>query len=97
MTDIVEFLTARFDEREARARDASSGEWRFDLGTYDIESGDIEDARDVCYLYGRNSDWDTGQGVANGRFIAENSPRYVLADIAAKRWIGELRTLRRGR
>lgn len=73
---IVEFLTARVDEREAQAKAASEGPWR---------SGDTYGGHVSVEAPG----WTVAANMdrADADLIAANDPAYVLADVAAKRAI----------
>lgn len=78
---LTEFLTARYDEREAVARRAySQGEWRSG-STYGMFVS--VEARSWTVVSG---EWER----SDADHIALNDPAYVLADIAAKREIVEL-------
>jgi len=93
---IVEFLTARLDEREALARAAARGEedpgWQASiLGT----DGEVKTWRgEPVAVYSDADDVATYPLDADvALFISYNDPAHVLADIAAKRaivaWCGE--------
>lgn len=94
MVTPVEFLTARYDEREAKAKAATPGPWQ-DSGT--ILAG-VLGAGHQTVAACNSSEWDnqeysypaSAEESANSAFIAANDPAYVLADIAAKRAILEL-------
>lgn len=81
MDDLVAFLTARLDEREALARAAVEGDgrWRYSEGGGDVM---LVDGGYVAV-----GPWGCDIGESYGRHIAANDPAYVLADIAAKRRI----------
>lgn len=96
--DIAEFLTARYDEAQARAEAcAQPGPWqaRFDpSGNHASSAGEWEiigvSAGGTSYEV-VGSGWEGG-GVwqqADAEFIAANSPAVVLADVASKRAIVE--------
>ena len=84
MTTITEFLTARWDEDEAVAREATDGPWAV------RPNGDspwvIRDGRPEVWLAITSSDPGAPRA-ANADHIALHDPTRVLADIAAKRAI----------
>lgn len=83
---IVEFLTARYNEDQARAEAATQGQW---VVYRRMRTGDYP------WMIGAHTDHDViGDGHAGGvweqadaEFIAANSPARVLADLEAKRGI----------
>lgn len=95
MSDIAAFLTARLDEDEQVARDATPGPWLADYGDDDEVYTMSDPVRtseanpDVCdyavirYIRGGARD----RTEANMVYIARHDPARVLADIAAKRRI----------
>jgi Family of unknown function (DUF6221) len=79
---LVEFLTARYDEYEAKAKAAGGGTWvaeRPGYGSYAVS----EDGDPVVYDEGSPTEEQAAH-------IALNDPAYVLDDIAAKRQILDL-------
>lgn len=76
-SDIVEFLTARYDEIEAAARAATPGPWGTDP---QFDEGFVTDS-DGSYLVYSEGTVD----IPTAAHIALHDPAYVLADIAAKR------------
>jgi hypothetical protein len=89
--DLVTFLRARLDEREAAARAANPSPWRRitnqepRLSSTTIFGasylGDQEKLRNVCNV---ELSWERD---ANAAHIVLNDPAFVLADVAAKRRI----------
>lgn len=81
---ITEFLTARYDEREAAAREASAGPWAV------RPNGDspwvTRQGQPDVWLAITSPDPGASKA-ANADHIALNDPAHVLADIAAKRAI----------
>lgn len=86
--ELVDFLTARLDEKEARARAAfdESGAWRAERYEARLEwwvSGEYGGLASTGYV-------GNGDSRPIAEQIADNDPAYVLDDIAAKRRIIEL-------
>lgn len=79
MDDLIAFLNARLDEREAKALDAvqESPTWGYDYQGL-VEGGD--NVWSGLTEFSRHGD-------QLGEFIAANDPAFVLADVAAKRQI----------
>lgn len=95
MKDIVEFITARLNEREAAALAAHAVDpspWRADV---DDESGTAERSAGFGLLVAADGValWDCEGSrllcmtAPTARHVALNDPAYVLADVAAKRAI----------
>jgi hypothetical protein len=92
---IVEFLTARLDEREAAAKAATPGPWRYNpqKHTRHPRTTFFEEAvfagpsgKDAIVVAATGED-DDPQSMDDAIHIAANDPAYTLADIAAKRAI----------
>lgn len=87
MDDLIEFLRARLDEREAKARAATRGPWLVEhdedkaiaVRSYDPSLG-AEAYGEATVAYDPN---DYGDG--DFAHIAANNPEFVLADVAATR------------
>lgn len=92
-SDTVAFLTARLDEDEAVARDATAGPWSY--GEEDqILAAEPHPASigDWSSWYVAQTSYDDQSGTvynsaADGEFIARFDPARVLIEIAAKRAI----------
>lgn len=78
--DLIAFLRARLDEREARALAASPGPWR-----PNAEHDEVLAVDDILVADGFAL--SSNQLRATVDHIAGNDPEYVLEDIAAKRQI----------
>lgn len=92
MTALVEFLTARLDEREAQARAAQGTHWTAYWEEVRTEVGDDPHYYKVAGGFSPRRHWDSPQEPHEKTqpsfvFIAANDPAFVLADIAAKRRI----------
>ncbi|MFJ1765047.1 DUF6221 family protein [Amycolatopsis sp. NPDC088138] len=108
MDDLITFLRARLDEREALAKATTPvpvpGRWiatrdkhaaddaplalvqgRDELATDTIFEGDYVSGSEVIVF---SAEWQD-EAEANLRFIADNDPAFVLADVAAKRQLVE--------
>lgn len=87
--DIVVFLRARLDEREAVALAATPGPWEFegddptDDEVYTVHDGEHGDLVGNVVAFARGGD----RQQPNTVHIADNDPKFVLADVAAKRQI----------
>jgi hypothetical protein len=81
--DLVAFIRARLDEREALAHAVKENErrWRYSEGGGDVMLVDGG--------YVGVGPWGCDIDEDYGRHIAVNDPAYVLADVAAKRQIIE--------
>lgn len=87
MDGIVEFLQARYDEREGRAKAAGGAAWSVGVE----ETPDGENAFYSVSVDGA-PEWFVDVDVnehAKVEHIADNDPEFVLADVAAKRQIME--------
>jgi hypothetical protein len=89
---LVEFLTARWDEAEATAREADFEPWEvgptfgaLDNRVYVRREGDPFDSIGTCVIACQVPNMPRFR--ANARHIAANDPAHVLADITAKRAI----------
>jgi Family of unknown function (DUF6221) len=82
--DIVEFLTARYDEDEALARDSMGGPWRCTKYAHHWVVTSPYDPHGVVTFE------DIGHSRSTPEHIARHDPARVLADIAVKRQIVEL-------
>jgi hypothetical protein len=69
MDDLIAFLRARLDEREAKARRAKPGPW-------------FDDGGSVCATHPTDQVVDYTESAEH---IAANDPEFVLADVDAKR------------
>jgi hypothetical protein len=90
MSDLVEFLRARYDERAAKAQAAMrGGEGRWTQADPELYPGLIEDERreTVVYDEGRPSEEQAAH-------IAENDPARVLREVESKRRLLEQFKLR---
>jgi len=72
--DLVTWLRARLDEREFKAKGALPGPWGVEEYTYE-----------TVVATGGGQVVATVEGLRDGWHIADNDPKFVLADIAAKR------------
>jgi hypothetical protein len=96
--DLVTFLRARLDEREAAAKAAFPGPWRYNPdkqwhlpddypsrrnGEEFVAAGPLDAATCVA----ATGPADHPQSMADATFIVLNDPQFVLADVAAKRRI----------
>jgi hypothetical protein len=88
--DLTAFVRARLDEREAKARKATPGPWRWVDPGGESRSALVGPApwkgEWQTVLEVRTQQWPSRQDAA---FIADNDPEFVLADVAAKRQILE--------
>lgn len=84
MDDLITWLRAQLDEREARARAATSGPWLRGLGTV-VEQAEGDDPHLVAEMNVCADHEDRRE--ADAEFIADNDPAFVLADVEAKRQI----------
>lgn len=90
MTDLVAFLRARLDEREAKARaaaeDTGSGHWHYD------PAGHVLSRYEGDFVATGSQDFLEPE---RGEFIADNDPAGVLAEVDAIRavvdWVVEAR------
>lgn len=85
MDDLVAFLTARLDERQAAADAATPGPWSRgvdNLGDPYVEGANGHLIADLpfCHEHDDRRELDAAH-------IAANDPAYMLADVAAKRQI----------
>lgn len=90
---ITDFLIARLDEKEALAKEESDPDWCPDYLHSAIRH--VQRNCDIdCYAHDDPAGWSNcGQPDRYaGTFIADNDPKYVLADIAAKRKIIKMST-----
>src|SRR2546423_4398634 len=84
--NIVEFLTARLDEREATAKATTPGPWGDHApGSVYVEQSAVDDGHLVAEFPTCEDHEDRRE--ADAAHIALNDPVYVLADLAAKRRI----------
>ncbi len=84
MTDLVAFIRARLDEREAAAKAARRGDGRWE---YRDRSDDPETFPWTVWAPDVRLSAGTGFAPQEAQFIALNDPKFVLADVAAKRRI----------
>lgn len=85
MTTLVEFLTARLDEAERIARDATHGPWSWQELPPPAKYGLVGASGRSLVVPSRTP--DVYPSKYDARFIEANDPSRVLADIAAKRAI----------
>jgi len=100
MSELTDFLEARLAEDEVAARAASPGGWHY--GDVESVAGGMlyDESRTIAHLvYEQRDDHDgsivrhmlSAEADANGHHIARHDPARVLADVAAKRRMLELR------
>jgi hypothetical protein len=98
MSTILAFVNARLDEREAAAKAAFPGPWRYNPAKQWHLPDDYPSRRngeefvaagplDAATCVAATGPADHPQSMVDATFIALNDPAYVLADIAAKRRI----------
>jgi hypothetical protein len=98
LTAIVAFVNARLDEREAAAKAAFPGPWRYNPDKQWHLPDDYPSRRngeefvaagplDAATCIAATGPADHPQSMADATFIALNDPQFVLADVAAKRRI----------
>lgn len=95
-SEIVEFLAARYDERERTAKAATPGTWSADSTGTVCADADLEPdgnggeilppggPSEVAECYRNERPGERGH---NAEHMAANDPAFVLADLAAKRAI----------
>jgi hypothetical protein len=95
MNDRVEFLRARLDEHEARARAAKPGLWRWEIideGTPDEQPTLVSESaptseRIVLDAFGEHTTGYLAVSPEDRAHIADNDPAFVLREVEAKRRI----------
>lgn len=83
---VVEFITARLDEKQRLAEAARPGPWFASGGVLSAAAGNYRD--DIAEIWDPNN--DHGDDEATTAHIACHDPSSMLADIAAKRQLLEL-------
>lgn len=90
MTDIVTFLTARLDEDEQLAREATPGPWTVDDETYaETIYGGSHNGNHTAVVAGSrwNGEASIFESTEDARHMARHDPARVLREVKAKRAI----------